>query len=96
MSLVCCSAPSPGMTLCICPQDHTGAGLTAAAATSAISGILLEAAVLGSAVNVRVLAYDEAAAVQVWPSPHFFIPSCLFRAPVKHCCNLVQIKLLTG
>ena len=46
-------------------QDHTGAGITAAAAQSALNAILDQAAALGAAVNKRVLSYDEAAAVQV-------------------------------
>lgn len=46
-------------------QDHTCAGLTAAAARDAVKAIADEATALGCTVNVRVLSYDEAAAVQV-------------------------------
>ena len=46
-------------------QDHTRAGLTADAARGAIKAIAHQATALGCAVNVRVLSYDEAAAVQV-------------------------------
>ncbi|CAL8467360.1 g6897 [Coccomyxa elongata] len=45
-------------------EDHTCAGLTAAAARGAVSAIADQATALGCAVNVRVLSYDEAAAVQ--------------------------------
>ncbi|BDA40350.1 probable mediator of RNA polymerase II transcription subunit 12 at N-terminal half [Coccomyxa sp. Obi] len=45
-------------------EDHTCAGLTAAAARAAVNAIAHQATALGCAVNVRVLSYDEAAAVQ--------------------------------
>ncbi|KAK9916244.1 hypothetical protein WJX75_000426 [Coccomyxa subellipsoidea] len=46
-------------------EDHTGAGMSTAAAQRALSAVSEQAAGLGAAVNSRVLSYDEAAAVQV-------------------------------
>lgn len=70
---------------CMLLQDHTCAGLTAAAARGAVSAIAQQATALGCAVNVRMLSYDEAAAVQVTRL------GCT-QYPLLHCCQLSRLN----